>query len=277
MPNPTSPGTHFDEEPLASLTASVRELGVLQPVLVREAGDGPLRADRRRAALAAPAQRALAPSRPSCGETDDAASLEQALVENLHRQDLNPLEEAAAYQQLIEDFGLTHDELARRVGKSRSAVTNTLRLLQLPRPSSGSWPTASCRLATPGAARHAGPRLPGALARRAVEERLSVREVEEAVRAGPGTRDARRAERTPARRPRPAAGAARAGGAARRVPEHEGEGRDGRRRGPVVIEFATLEDLERIYRRITETSNRRLDNSPLQGHAHLGTTLWSIA
>ena len=114
-------------------TASVRELGVLQPVLVRPVDDGAVRADRRGAPVAGgQAGRAARPSRPWSDVADDPASLEQALVENLHREDLNPLEEAAAYQQLIEDFGLTQEQVAHRVGKSRSAITNTLRLFQLP-------------------------------------------------------------------------------------------------------------------------------------------------
>ena len=111
VPNPHQPRLHFDEDSLTELTASIRELGVLQPVLVRPAEDGRLRAHRRRAPAG------VRPRVPGCDTipaivrtSDDLRSLEQALVENLHRQDLNPLEEAAAYQQLIEDFGLTHDE-----------------------------------------------------------------------------------------------------------------------------------------------------------------------
>ena len=131
-PNRRQPREHFDEETLASLAASIREVGVLQPVLVRELGEGNfelIAGERRwRAARRAGLQTIPALVRVA----DDAGALEQALVENLHRQDLNALEEAAAYQQLIEDLGLTHDEVATRVGKSRAAVTNTLRLFQLP-------------------------------------------------------------------------------------------------------------------------------------------------
>ncbi|MEY2588992.1 MAG: ParB family transcriptional regulator, chromosome partitioning protein, partial [Acidimicrobiaceae bacterium] len=130
--NPNQPRRSFDEEALASLTASVRELGVLQPLLVRPGGDDryELIAGERRWRAA---KRAGLPSVPVIVRTvDDTTSLEQALVENLHRQDLNALEEAAAYQQLIEDFHLTHDQVAAKVGKSRAAVSNTLRLFQLP-------------------------------------------------------------------------------------------------------------------------------------------------
>ena len=132
VPNPHQPRVHFDEETLGELAASIAQLGVLQPILVRLV-DGTLPADRRRAAVAGgPPGRAGDGARRSCARPTTSSAVEQALVENLHRQDLTPLEEAAAFQQLIEDFELTHDEVAQRVGKSRSAVTNTLRLLGLP-------------------------------------------------------------------------------------------------------------------------------------------------
>jgi ParB family chromosome partitioning protein len=134
-PNPLQPRSHFDDETMASLASSIKELGVLQPILVRQIGDEgadefELIAGERRWRAA---RRAGLQTIPVLIQvTDEAHSLEQALVENLHRQDLNVLEEASAYQQLIEEFDYTHDEVATRVGKSRTAVTNTLRLLQLP-------------------------------------------------------------------------------------------------------------------------------------------------
>ncbi len=134
-PNPRQPRVNFDEDTMSSLAASIRELGVLQPVLVRQIGsaaadDFELIAGERRWRAA---RRAGLQTIPVLVLTsDETQSLEQALVENLHRQDLNVLEEAAAYQQLIDEFGYTHDQVAKRVGKSRTAVTNTLRLLQLP-------------------------------------------------------------------------------------------------------------------------------------------------
>ncbi|MEM8903172.1 MAG: ParB/RepB/Spo0J family partition protein [Actinomycetota bacterium] len=134
-PNPYQPRRHFDEEAIDSLTASIRELGVLQPILVRRgsepdrfeliAGERRWRCARRAGLTHLPAV---------VRDIDDVTSLAEAVVENIQRQDLNPLEEAAAYRQLIEDFDLTHDELATRVGKSRATVTNSLRLLQLPAP-----------------------------------------------------------------------------------------------------------------------------------------------
>ena len=131
-PNPFQPRNHFDEESLAGLTASIRELGVLQPILVREIGPD-------RYALIAGERRWRAAKRAGMQfipiivrDVSDALTLQHSLVENLHRDDLNPLEEAAAYQQLVEDFNMTQEAVASRVGKSRSAVANLLRLFQLP-------------------------------------------------------------------------------------------------------------------------------------------------
>ena len=200
--------------------------------------------------------------------TDDVSSVEQALVENLHRQDLTPLEEAAAYQQLIEDFGLTHEQVAERVGKSRSAITNTLRLLGLPPAvqhllADGQLSAGHARalLGTPDRA------LQERLARQAVERglvgaRRSRRRSATAAsppaptpaggdagaRAGAGADRRRRPHR---RHPAAAAGPARAGGAARRRTSTPGSAvQMGAKRGKVTIDFADLEDLERIYRRI---------------------------
>jgi ParB family chromosome partitioning protein len=260
-PNRLQPRKHFDEEALASLTASVRELGVLQPILVREADSGryELIAGERRWRAA---KRAGLQSVPAIVKTTtDTHSLEQALVENLHRQDLNPLEEAAAYQQLIEDFQLTHDELATRMGKSRAAITNTLRLFQLP-------PSVQ-RMVADGllAAGHARALLgtpdrgfQESLAKRAIAEAMSVRAVEDAVRErvhGP-TEDASDEQPAPAAPETAATKRLRPPGF-RELEELLAELLDtkvavdmGKNKGRVVIEFADLEDLERIYRRITE-------------------------
>lgn len=182
-PNPLQPRTVFDEEALSGLAASIAEVGVLQPILVRRVTEGyELIAGERRWRAA---QRAGLDRVPAIvQERDDRGSLQVAVIENLHRRDLNPLEEAAAYRQLIDDFQLTHDEVARGVGKSRAAISNTLRLLQLP--------AALQRMLLDGtlSAGHARAllgcpdrRLQEELARRTVEEGLSVREVEDAVRA----------------------------------------------------------------------------------------------
>ena len=253
-PNPRQPRSHFDEDGLASLTASVREIGVLQPILVRRTDEDEyeLIAGERRWRAARRAGMATIPA--IIRTASDSESLEQALIENLNREELNPLEEAAGYQQLIEDFDLTHDQLSARVGKSRVAITNALRLFQLPpsvqrlvaegRLSAGH---ARALLGTPDRA------FQEALARRVANEQLSVRAVEEAVRernqlAGP----------TDAPSPKPPPGRLRPPG----ILELEELLADhlstkvrvdmGASRGKVVIEFATLEDLERIYKAMTE-------------------------
>ncbi|MFM8793686.1 MAG: ParB/RepB/Spo0J family partition protein, partial [Acidimicrobiales bacterium] len=130
--NPNQPRVHFDESALADLAKSIKEIGVLQPLLVRElsAGRYELIAGERRWRAAQIAKLKTVPV--VVREVNELASVEQALVENLHREDLTALEEASAYQQLAEDFGLTHEQVAKRVGKSRAAVTNALRLLNLP-------------------------------------------------------------------------------------------------------------------------------------------------
>ena len=184
-PNPNQPRVHFDEESLLELSASIAEMGVLQPILVRplDGGNYELIAGERRWRAAQRAGLATVPA--IVRTTDDLSSIEQALVENLHREDLTPLEEAAAYQQLIEDFHLTHEQLSARVGKSRSAITNTLRLLGLPPGvqhllADGQLSAGHARalLGTPDRA------LQERLAREAVAEGWSVRMIEQAVRHG---------------------------------------------------------------------------------------------
>lgn len=272
-PNTLQPRTRFDEEAMSALAASVRELGVLQPVLVRPVGNGGeeyelIAGERRwRAARRAGLQTIPVLVREISA---DFHSLEQALVENLHREDLGPLEEAAAYQQLVDDFGHTHEEVATRVGKSRATVTNTLRLLQLPTGvqralADGSISAGHARalLGTPDRA------LQEALVGRIVAEGLTVRQVEEAVRAGEPP------DQTTLEEPTALTGGTTSGttsgttrrSGARRLPEPglleleellsthlntrvKVELRN--RRGRVVVEFATLEDLERIYRAMVE-------------------------
>jgi ParB family chromosome partitioning protein len=257
-PNPVQPRTTFDEESLSALTASVRELGVLQPVLVRqlEIGSFQLIAGERRWRAA---KRAGLQTVPAIVRTaDDTAVLQQALVENLQREDLNALDEAAAYQQLIEDFNLTHEEVATRVGKSRAAVSNSLRLFQLPPQVQkmlvdGSLSAGHARalLGTPDRAYQE------ALAKRAVSEGLSVRAVEEAVRErsgrapAPATPDAPEPAGEPAKRLRPP-GLLELEELLARHLDTRVKIEMGATKGRVLVEFATLEDLERIYRAMTE-------------------------
>ena len=272
-PNSYQPRSHFDEESMGSLAASIREVGLLQPVLVRElegeedsyeliAGERRWRAARRAGLQTIPVLVQVA---------DDVASLEQALVENLHRVDLNALEEAAAYQQLIDEFGLTHEQVATRMGKGRATVTNTLRLLQLP---AGAQRALAERTISAGHARALLGTPDRALQEKMVEQivdqGLTVRAVEELVRQGgselrvvpdapetaepaPST-DGMTSGVTPSAGRRPAV---------RKLPEPGVLELEDllstylntrvkvdiqNRRGRLVVEFATLEDLERIYR-----------------------------
>ncbi len=183
-PNPRQPRQVFDEEALAELVHSIREIGLLQPLVVRRTGSGyELIAGERR--LRACREAGLARVPVIVRQTDDDALLRDALLENLHRADLNALEEAAAYQQLLSDFGCTQEELARRIGRSRPQVTNTLRLLRLP-------PQVQRRVASGVlSAGHArallsltDPADMEVLAARIVAEGLSVRAVEEIVLVG---------------------------------------------------------------------------------------------
>jgi ParB family chromosome partitioning protein len=274
-PNAFQPRSHFDEESMAALASSIREVGLLQPVLVRQV-DGEeesyelIAGERRWRA----ARRAGLQTIAVLVQTDasDVASLEQALVENLHREDLNALEEAAAYQQLIDEFGLTHEQVATRMGKGRATVTNTLRLLQLP---SGVQRALAERTISAGHARALLGTPDRALQEKLVEqivaEGLTVRAVEEIVRAGGVDLHVvpNEVESGPvaAEGGEPTGTGTTAGGTRRTLPKHLPE--PGvleleellstylntrvkvdiqNRRGRLVVEFATLEDLERIYR-----------------------------
>lgn len=262
VPNRYQPREHFDEETLTALTASVAEVGVIQPIVVREKDDGgfELIAGERRWRAA---KRANLPAIPALVRgADDLSSLETAVVENLHRQDLNALEEAAAYQQLIEDFSLTQDEVATRVGRSRSAVANTIRLLQLPptvqrlviedQISAGH---ARALLATPDRAQQER------LAKQIVADGLTVRQVEDLLKhdddgeepdsatGGDASSAGSRSSAGAAPLPTPAVLELEELLAARlstRVSVKLGKGP-----GKLVVDFADLDDLERIYRVIT--------------------------
>lgn len=250
-PNRFQPRSHFDEQALDSLTASIRAVGLLQPILVRPKPDGTyelIAGERRwRAAKRAGLQTIPALIR----ETDDNNSLEHALVENLQRDDLNPLEEAAAFQQLIEDFQLTHDQVAQRIGRSRTAITNTLRLLHLPasiqkllQRKELSMGHARALLGTPDRA------LQEALAARVAKEGLSVREVEQLVRdAGEGDHVAK--PRPTSSNPRPA-GLLELEELLADFLETKVAVTLKNKKGRIAIDFADLEDLERVYRKIAD-------------------------
>ncbi len=251
-PNPRQPRTVFDEDDLAELVHSIREIGVLQPIVVRripaDATDVPegvqfeLIMGERRWRASREAGNSTVPTIIKATEDDDL--LRDALLENLHRSQLNALEEAAAYQQLLDDFGCTQDELATRIGRSRPQISNTLRLLKLP-------PMVARRVAAGVlSAGHARALLgvgDGAamerLAQRIVAEGLSVRSVEEIVSLGVE-------DEKPARR-RPRAGSRHpqlddiAAGLSDRLETRVGITL-GKSRGKVTIDFASVEDLNRI-------------------------------
>jgi ParB family chromosome partitioning protein len=253
-PNPRQPRTVFDEDALAELVFSIREIGLLQPIVVRRAGPEAyeLIAGERRLRASREAGVTAIPS--IIRDTDDDAMLRDALLENLHRADLNPLEEAAAYQQLLSDFGCTQDELARRIGRSRPQVSNTLRLLKLPpdvqrRVAAGVLSAGHARallsLDDPGAM--------DALAARIVAEGLSVRSVEEIIIVGDA--DGRRRKSSPRSRvsvPRDAEVADAVLELGGRVADAvdtrvNADGFATRTsRGRLMIECADLEDLRRI-------------------------------
>ena len=250
-PNPLQPRQHFDEEALAELVTSIREVGLLQPVVVREISasvDGSARYElvlgerRWRASREAGCSTVAAIIR----DTSDDDMLRDALLENLHREQLNPLEEAAAYQQLLHEFGATHEELASRIGRSRPQITNTIRLLQLPgavqrRVAAGVLSAGHARaiLGLPSAEAQE------AMATRVVAEGMSVRAVEEAVALshscaqGPGAA-VRRAKRTP----QPALVEL----AERLSDRFETRVKVdmGRAKGKLTIEFGSRDDLDRI-------------------------------
>jgi ParB family transcriptional regulator, chromosome partitioning protein len=247
-PNPRQPRRTFDEDALDELAESIKQVGLLQPVVVRTVGVGRyelVMGERRWRA----AQRAgLTEIGAIVKQTQDDDLLRDALIENLHRQQLDPLEEAAAYQQLLDDFGATHEELARKIGRSRPHISNTLRLLNLP-------PAVQKRVAagvlSAGHARALlsldDPDAQDRLATRIVAESLSVRAVEEIVAVGSDDAAPRRPVRTIAKPPT-APGLDRLADRLSDLFETRVKVELGKRKGKIVVEFASPEDLERIVK-----------------------------
>jgi ParB family transcriptional regulator, chromosome partitioning protein len=246
-PNLRQPRRTFDEDALEELAASITEVGLLQPVVVRKIGDGNyelVMGERRWRA----SQRAGLEYIPAIvRETPDNDMLRDALLENLHRQQLDPLEEAAAYQQLLDDFGATHEQLAQKIGRSRPHISNTLRLLNLP-------PAVQKRVAagviSAGHARAIlsldDPQAQERLAQRIVAEGLSVRSVEEIVALG---------DDGPVKQSRKPATAKPVAPALRHLSDRLSDLFEtrvkvemGRSKGKIVVEFATIDDLERIVK-----------------------------
>ena len=252
VPNAVQPRTEFDPEALEELVASIREVGVLQPVVVRPIAGRPdtyelIMGERR---LRATKQLGLATIPAVVKDTADENMLRDALLENLHRSQLNPLEEASAYQQLLADFGITQEELANRIGRSRPQITNTIRLLKLPsavqsRVTAGVLSAGHARaILSVGDDEEAMTRL----ADKIVNEDLSVRAAEAAASATP------KASRT-----KVTAGKHR--GHLDEIAERLGDRLDtrvkitlGARKGQITVDFATIQDLNRILAEIGQPS-----------------------
>jgi len=260
-PNPRQPRRTFDEEALEELAASIIEVGLLQPVVVRKTGDGQyelVMGERRWRA----SQRAGLEFIPAIvRETPDTDMLRDALLENLHRQQLDPLEEAAAYQQLLDDFGATHEQLAQKIGRSRPHISNTLRLLNLP-------PAVQKRVAagviSAGHARALlsldDPQAQERLAQRIVAEGLSVRSVEEIVAIR---------EDEPEKKTRKPSAARPIAPAVRYLSERLSDvfetrvkvemGTKGK--GKIVVEFGSMDDLERIVKAMSPEGSETESNA----------------
>jgi ParB family chromosome partitioning protein len=242
-PNHVQPRQVFDQDAMAELVHSIREIGVLQPVVVRRRTEGGYELVMGERRWRATQRAGLATIPAIVRETDDVDMLRDALLENLHRSELNPLEEAAAYQQLLEDFGCTHEELATRIGRSRPQISNTLRLLKLS-------PAVQRRVAagvlSAGHARALlsveDADLQDRLAQRVVAEGISVRGLEEIVAVrdldSPGPRVARRKAVAPGLTDL----------ADRLSDRFETRVKVdlGRSKGKITVEFATVDDLQRI-------------------------------
>lgn len=252
-PNPRQPRQAFDEDTLDELAASIQEVGLLQPVVVRRVGPDRyelVMGERRWRA----AQRAGLRHIPAIvRDIEDDELLREALIENLHREQLNSLEEAAAYQQLLEEFGATHDGLAKKIGRSRPHITNTLRLLNLP-------PTVQRRVAAGVlSAGHARALLAVAdterqehLAHRIIAEGLSVRALEELIALGEG---GAKPDRTPAPKSPLPPGIDDLAGRLSDVFETRVKVNLGKRKGKIVVEFASLDDLDRIVSAMDPTAS----------------------
>jgi ParB family transcriptional regulator, chromosome partitioning protein len=257
-PNPRQPRQVFEEEAMAELVYSIQEVGLLQPVVVRPLGGGKFELIMGERRLRATQQAGLQTIPAIVRETQDTDLLRDALLENLHRAQLNPLEEAAAYQQLLDDFGCTHEELAGRIGRSRPQISNTLRLLKLS-------PAVQRRVAAGVlSAGHARTLLgvedaekQDRLAARVVAEGISVRGLEEIVAVG-DLDD----KPSPTRRPKPTAPALT--DLAERLSdlyETRVKVELGRSKGKISIEFASIPDLERIVALMDPSYQRRQADS----------------
>jgi len=247
-PNPRQPRTVFDDESLTELAASIKEIGILQPPVVRKVSENRYELIMGERRLRAAKLAGLTSIPVIIRETSDNELLREALIENIHRSNLNSLEEAAAYSQMLDDFGLTHDELAKRIGKSRPVITNTLRLLNLP-------PTVQKKLASGAiSAGHARALLGLSdqgeierIANKIVSEGLSVRATEELIALSDGSSKATTK-----------GGSSTSLGKYNELEEKLGDALDtrvkikgGKSGGKIQIEFADSQDLLRIAGKIS--------------------------
>jgi ParB family chromosome partitioning protein len=250
-PNPRQPRRTFDEDALEELAESIRQVGLLQPVVVRTAGSGRYELVMGERRWRAAQQAGLTEIGAIVKQTQDDDLLRDALIENMHRQQLDPLEEAAAYQQLLDDFGATHEQLAQKIGRSRPHISNTLRLLNLP-------PGVQKRVAAGVlSAGHARALLSlndsGAqerLAHRIVAEGLSVRAVEEIVSVG-SDNDKPKARASRAGKAPMAPALERLATRLSDIFETKVKVELGRHKGKIVVEFASMDDLDRIIDAMT--------------------------
>ena len=261
--NPKQPRQVFDEDALAELEHSIREFGLMQPIVVRELG-GEAGAEKyelvmgeRRLRAAQRADMAKIPA--IVRQTSDDAMLRDALLENIHRVQLNPLEEASAYQQLLDEFDVTHDELASRIGRSRPVITNTIRLLKLPLPVQR---RVAAGVLSSGHARALlgldDPGMQEELATRIVAEGLSVRATEEAVTLLKNQAPAK--PKAAPRKPMQAPGLQDVADRLSNTFDTRVKVELGRRKGKIVVEFGSVDDLERIVDLMSKNgANRTLE------------------
>ncbi|MCE7005096.1 ParB/RepB/Spo0J family partition protein [Kibdelosporangium philippinense] len=254
-PNPKQPRQVFDEEALSELEHSIREFGLMQPIVVRDLGGGSYELVMGERRLRASQQAELEKIPAIVRQTADDAMLRDALLENIHRVQLNPLEEAAAYQQLLDEFEVTHEELASRIGRSRPVITNTIRLLKLPLPVQR---RVAAGILSAGHARALlgleDPERQEALAAQIVKEGMSVRATEEAVTLAKHDQPAK--PKAAPRKPMHAPGL-------QELAERLSDRFDtrvkvelGQRKGRIVVEFGSVDDLERIVDIINQNGTK---------------------
>ncbi|TCP57434.1 ParB family chromosome partitioning protein [Tamaricihabitans halophyticus] len=261
-PNPKQPRQVFDEDALAELQHSIREFGLMQPIVVRQLPDDEyeLVMGERRWRAAQQIELEYIPA--IVRQTADDDLLRDALLENIHRVQLNPLEEAAAYQQLLDEFGVTHEELADRIGRSRPVITNTIRLLRLPL---AVQRRVAANVLSAGHARALlsidDPEVQEELAARIIAEGLSVRATEEAVTLAKGEGRAKKKEQQPARKPMQAPGLQDLANRLSDMFDTRVRVDLGKRKGRIVVEFGSVDDLERIAKLMAANQTNETPNS----------------